>query len=436
MSSEPTVASGTGEPIAAEAAGRGLRHGFRALHHRDFALFWSAALVSNVGTWMQNVTVPYVLFHLTGSAAWVGLAAFAQFLPMMLLSSVGGVLADRFERRRILLLTNVGQAAIALALWGVWQSGNARPAVLVGLVALIGVTAGIGVPAWQSFVVQLVPRESLLNAITLNSAQFNAARALGPTVGGVVLASGGPGWAFLANSLSYLVVIAALMAVRARQPQHPRSGHGAWTEFRAGLSYARRSRGVRVAVVMVFAGAFLGSPVVQLAPVFARDVFHVGPAAYGLLASGMGAGAVMGAVLVGGYGDAVPRSRLAVRGMAVFAVAAVGFGVAPGFALGLAALVVLGGGYLVLISALNTSLQLMVPDELRGRVLAVYFMAFSGGFPLGALAQGALADAVGPRATAVAAGAFLLAFAGLVAARGSLVVSLDEEAAHSSLSAV
>ncbi|HEV3474273.1 MAG TPA: MFS transporter, partial [Actinomycetota bacterium] len=152
---------------------RGLRHAFRALRHRDFALFWSGALVSSIGMWMQSVTVPFVIHEATGSATWVGLSAFAQFAPVMVMSPLGGALADRHARRTILVWNQMVLLVLALALWLSVHGGVIRPGLMVTLVGLSGIVAGLGIPSWQSFVAELVPRESLLNAVTLNSAQFN-----------------------------------------------------------------------------------------------------------------------------------------------------------------------------------------------------------------------------------------------------------------------
>lgn len=411
--------------VPVESPSRGLRHAFRALRHRDFALFWSGALASNVGTWMQQVTVPFVLFHLTGSAAWIGLAAFLQFFPMMAMNSVGGVLADRFPRKRIIMTTQALQMGVAFTLFALWETGNARPGAIVAMVAVAGVVAGIQVPAWQSFVPQLVPRESLLNAVTLNSAQFNGARAVGPALAGLVLAVWGPGAAFLANGLSFVFVLAALAGVRTQQAPVTREVGTVRGEFRDGFRYTRAHPGLTLAVVLAAVAGLLGAPVVQFTPVFARDVFEVGEAAYGLLMASFGAGAVAGAVLLGAYGDDVRRSRLAAGGLFAFAAGAVGLGVAPAYAAGLLALLAMGAAHLVLASALNTSIQIIVREEMRGRVIAIFMMAFTGGFPVGALLQGRVADAVGVEATVAGAGVLLMATCAWLVTRRDLMAGLD-----------
>lgn len=404
----------------------GLRHAFRALRHRDFALFWSGALVSHTGSWMQNLTVPYVLLQTTDSAAWVGLGTFAQFLPALLLGPIGGAVADRLPRKRIIVATQLLGMVMALALWLAWRDGSASPGLTVALVSGFGVVMGFGMPAWQSFVPRLVPREDLLNAVTLNSAQFNAARAIGPTIGGVVLATLGAAAAFLGNAISFGAVLVAMAMIRTRSlvVEHP-DEHGAGS-FREGLAYVRRHSGLVLAIVTISITVFLGNPVIPLTAVFASDVFEVGPIAYGVLTAVLGVGALSAAVALGLRGDEFPRSLLATAGIVVYASGVLLMGVAPVYAVGLVAMLLLGTGYLTLASAMNTSIQMLVAERFRGRVVALYGVGIMGAFPLGALVQGTLADAVGVRWTVGVAGALLLAFAIWLASRRDLTSALDE----------
>ena len=420
---------------------RGLRHAFRALRHRDFALFWSGALVSSTGMWMQAVTVPFVIHEATGSAGWVGLAAFAQFAPVMAMSPFGGALADRHARRTILIWNQAALLVLALALWLSVQGGTIRPGVLVALVAASGIVSGLGIPAWQSFVVELVPRESLLNAVTLNSAQFNVTRAIGFMLGGIALYSAGPALAFLVNALTYVAVLGALAVIRYR-PEHERlrlspvdavdgemravpPEETAPATFRLGLAYVRRHPGLQLAVVTVGIVMFLGGPVIQLAPVFARDTFGVDERAYGFLAGALGIGATAGSVVLGAYGDGVRRSRLIVAAVVMYGVAVLGMALTPNYAGGLAAMVCIGVAYLAVASALMTSVQLAVDDEFRGRVLALYVMVFTGAYPLGSLLQGLATDRFGVRAVVGVAGAALLVYAAFLASKPSVVAVFD-----------
>ncbi len=424
----PEGATAQPSPCPAEPGpvpARGLRHAFRAFRYRDFALFWIGTFVSSTGTWMQSVTVPFVLHQATGSAAWVGIGAFAQFMPAMLVGPIGGAFADRYPKRRILIVSQSVSMVFALALWASVRHGDIRPGLLVALVAGGGVAAGFGIPAWQSFVPQLVPRDVLLNAVALNSAQFNASRAVGFMIGGLVLSGFGPGTAFLANGVSYLAVIGAVLAVRAGRDRTTTGASPGGGGFREALAYVRERVDLRLAILTVGVVAFLGSPVIQLAPVFARDEFRVGAGAYGVLAAALGFGATFGAVVLGAYLDGVRRSQLTLVAATVYGAAVVGLALTPSYAGGVAAMFVIGMGYLVIVSALNTSIQISVEDRFRGRVVALYLMAFTGAYPVGSLVQGWLADIFGVRPVVAVAGFGLLAYAGALAARPAVTRSLD-----------
>ncbi len=399
--------------MTAAAARPGFGRALVAFRHRNFALFWFGALFSNTGTWVQNVTVPFLVFQLTGSAAWVGVTAFTSLFPLALFSIVGGTLADRFQRRSILLVTQTAAALVAVALWVLWSTGNASLAPVLGLVAIGGVVTGLNIPAWQAFVSELVPRDVLLNAVTLNSTQFNAARAFGPALGGLVLAQLGIGWAFLLNAISYLVVLAVLLLITVP----PLVRHAVRQSIFAGLvssiGYVRAHRGLSTCVLAVAGLGLLASPVNSLLVVFAEDVFGVDRFRYGLLGAALGLGAVLAAPLVAGPGTSLRRSLLAGGGMVVHGVAILGFALAPVYPMALAMLVVAGAAYLPVAATLNTTLQLQVVEAQRGKVLALYITVFTVAIPVGSLVQGALASLVGARVTLAAAS---LLFLGVVAA--------------------
>jgi hypothetical protein len=240
-----------GAPAAGAVPAQGLRHAVRAFRHRDFAIFWTGALASNTGSWVQNLAVPYVLYQLTESAFWVGLATFTQFIPAMVLGPLAGSIADRYDRRKVLFVTQSLLALAAIALWGAWVGGVRDAWAILALVALSGVFAGINIPSWQSFVNDLVPRDDLLSAVTLNSLQFNAARAIGPGIAGILLATLGPGWAFFLNATSFVFVLGALALVRTRQEARsaPLTG-GFLRQFRRAMRYTRQSAGILVGMVV------------------------------------------------------------------------------------------------------------------------------------------------------------------------------------------
>ena len=394
-------------------------------------MFFTGALFSNTGTWVQNLTVPFVVFGLTGSPAWVGIAAFTQLFPLALASVVGGALADRYERRSVLLVTQSCSAAVAAGLWAMWTTGATSLPLVLALVFVGGLVAGVNIPSWQAFVTQLVPREVLLNAITLNSTQFNAARAFGPALGGVILARFGVGAAFAFNALSYGVVLVVLGAITVA----PVVRRGVRESVLGGMASAVRSvarhRGMSTCVLAVAALGLLASPVNALLVVFAEEVFAVDRLRYGLLGSSLGVGAVLAAPLVAGPGTALRRSVLAGGGMAVHGAALAAFALAPVFPVALAFLVLAGAAYLPIAATLNTTLQLQVDEARRGKVLALYITVFTVAIPVGALIQGVVAGAVGARPTVLVASVLFLAVTALLVAVGRMA-ALDEDGALAS----
>jgi MFS family permease len=414
-------------PSVAETGRPGLREALTAFRYRNFAIFWSGALLSSTGTWVQWVTVPFVVLQLTGSAAWVGFTGFLQFLPAVLVGPLAGSIADRFHRRSVLLVTQTLQAAVAVALFAVWTAGVRSVAVIVALVAVGGLVAGINIPSWQAFVSELVPREVLLNAVTLNSTQFNAARAFGPAVGGLLLGTVGVGAAFLVNALSFLAVIGALALVRVPRLERAPGHRGVMREFWSAITYVRGRPGIAACFLIVFALGGLGGPLFQLLAVFAERVFHVSDIRYGLLGASLGIGAVLAAPLIAGRGSAVPRSRLAVLATTAYGGALVAFALSPWYLTAVVALMVAGGSYLAIASTLNTTIQLQVDETMRGKVLAAYLMGLTLTMPLGALVQGALAEVVGARVTVAVAGALFLALVTWLRLVTGYVSAMDEQ---------
>ncbi len=384
------------------------RHAGRALSYRNYRLFLSGAIVSNSGVWVQMIALAFVIEDLTGQGTWVGLAAMMQTLPAVGLGMVGGALADRFPRRIMLMFTNSAQALIALGFAAMWASGVDRPLAYVALGVVNGCVNGIQLPAWQAFVSELVPRGALLNAVTLNSAQFNASRAVGPAVGGVVLAFGGPGWAFLANSLSYVPAVLVLALIRV--PRLAPTGDGRPNLFKdaaAAVRYTAAHAGIRRAVLIAGVVAFLGQPIIHLVVIFANDVFGVGEFKYGILAAASGVGAMLNTPFVTSWGSRASRSFLVSLGWPVYGLALLGFALSPHYWLAVVALAVVGAAHITTASTLNTVIQMQVEEALRAKVLALYLMTLLAGLPLGAQLQGALADLVGPRVTVGSAGILL-----------------------------
>ncbi|MDY7102025.1 MAG: MFS transporter [Actinomycetota bacterium] len=424
---EPRNLGGPAGQGAAAPPTAGLRHAVRALRHRDFAIFWSGALASNTGTWVQNLTVPYVLYEITSSAFWVGFATFAQFIPVMLLGPLAGSIADRYDRRHILIVTQSLMALAALALWATWAAGVRELAPILGLVTLSGLLAGINIPSWQSFVNDLVPREDLLSAVTLNSLQFNAARAFGPAIAGVLLATLGAGWAFLVNGISFVCVLVGLALVHTRPPRRTSPMNGGFLrQFGRAVRYTRSQPGIVIGMVVAVLVGALGNPIQQFTVVFAADEFDVGPLGLSFLNVALGVGAVMAAPIVSGWDGLFSRATIVRWSLLAYGGSVIAFALAPTYLVGLLALIVAGGGFLAVISTTNTAVQVIVADHIRGRVMAFRIMAFTGAYPLGALVQGWLADQIGARATVGGAGAILLGAAVALASRPALLGRLDD----------
>ncbi len=404
----------------------GLRHAVRAFRHRNYVLFWCGALASNTGSWLSNLTVPYVLYQMTGSALWVGMVSVWQFLPGLLLGPVGGALADRHERRRVVFLTQTGMAAAAFLMWAAWQWGFREPLVLLALVGLSGIFQGLNLPSWQSLVSDLVPRGDLTSAVSLNSLQFNAARAIGPAIAGALLAALGPSWAFFLNGLSFFFVLAALSFIRGLGGAEPTAApsSGVARQFAEAVRYIRGKPGILVSLLVSVLVGVLGNPVFQLTVVFAESVFHTGAVGLGLLNASLGVGAVLAAPLVSGGFRGVSLSRTVRWGLVVYGVALMSFAAAPGYLFALLSLAVVGGCFLAVVSGVNTSVQLMVADRLRGRVMACRIMVTTASFPVGGLLQGYLTDLLGPRAALCGVGAVMLLSA-LLLMRGFGRLRLD-----------
>lgn len=401
----------------------------KAFRYRDFRIFWIGALISNTGTWVLNLTLPFVLFELTGSAVWVGAAVAAQFLPMFAFSPLGGSVADQYPRRSVLLALQTAMGVGALLIWFAWASDVRSPAVLLALVAIVGALNGISMPSWQGFVHDLVPREDLLSAVTLNSLQFNAARALGPAIGGVLLATLGPAWAFGVNAASYLCIVGALLLVRAGRGLHvERSQFTFVQQIRSATRYIRSQPGIVMALIIAFIVGFLGNPVFSFTVVFAGVVLDVGPVQLGIMNAALGVGAFAAAPLVGGGRFAPRLSLVAGTGLIVYGVMLVAFALAPTYPLSVLALAVIGACFLSVVASINTAGQMIVADSFRGRVLALRLMVFTVAAPVGGLIQGWFADVIGPQPTVVAAGLMMIAAAIMLRfLRGSLrLTRLDD----------
>lgn len=405
------------------------RGSLSAFRHRGYTVFWVGALISSTGTWLGNLTVPYVLYQQTGSAVWVGVAAAAQFGPSFVLSPLGGSLADNFDRRKLLLWTQGGLGIIALLMWLQWASGLHTPLLLVGLLTLFGILNGINNPAWQSFVNDLVPRVDVVSAVTLNSLQFNLARALGPAIAGVLLATLGATWAFFFNAVSFAIVVVVLLFVRQHHSRImvPSGGRFA-TQWRDALVFIAESKAMLLAIALCCAVGLFGNPIFTFTVVFAESVFDAGPIGLGMLTAALGVGSVLYA-LVQAFGRLRARSFgfRAALAMIALGVSLVAMGLMPTLGLGMVAALVVGAAFLASFATLNSAIQLLATDQLRGRVLAARHMVFSGAIALGVLLGGFLTELWGVQLSTIIFGVALLLVAALIALLPSVGFALLDE---------
>jgi len=401
----------------------------RPLQARNFALVWSAALVSNVGSWMQTVALGFVITARTHNPLWTGLVAAAAFVPMGLLAPVGGALADRLDRRLWLTTTTVAEACFAAVLAVLAATGHAQPGVLVGVAFLGGVAAAVGFPTYQAMLPDLVPRDDLLAAVSLSSAQFNLGRVIGPALAGIVLVAGSDAWAFAVNAASFGAVVVALLFVRlpARTPPTV-PAERILRRIVAGARVAAAEPGCRSAIVLIALVALIGSPFIGLVPAVAIEGLHRGAGATSALVTGQGVGAVVGALALAPLARIWGRRRLLVGALVAFPAAIVGYGLAPSLVTATLVIVVVGGCYIGVLTGLNTVVQLRAPEQARGRVLGLYMMALGTIYPIGLVIQGAIAGAVGIRDVTAASGVLLLlVVAVLTAVRPALFRALEDD---------
>lgn len=403
---------------------------FRSLRSRNFALIWSAALVSNVGTWMQAVALGVLVYQRTGQASWTGLVAAAAFVPIGLFAPVGGALADRLDRRRWLIVTTLAETAFAAVL-AVLAAAHDDPPFALVLIAFGGGAAGsIGFPAYQAMVPDLVPEEDLLAAVAMSSAQFNLGRVIGPALAGLVLLTHDYSIVFGVNAASFGAVVVALLLVRLPPRPPVADDTSITTRIVLGARIALAEPGCRAAIFLIALVALLASPFIALVPAMAGVVRHHGVSnatATSILITAQGVGAVAGAVLLPSVALRVGRRRLLTGALVVLPLLLVAYAVAPELWLATLALFAVGAGYIAVLSGLNTVVQLRAPAFARGRVLSIYMMGLGLVYPLGAVLQGNIADATGLRAvTAVGALALLAVVVIITLARPSVFRALGD----------
>ncbi len=387
---------------------------FRSLRIRNYRLFAAGGVISNVGTWMQRIGQDWLVLQLTGSGVALGITTALQFLPMLLFGLLGGVLADRYPKRRVLAAANAALAVVGLVLGLLVVTGAVAVWHVYVLAFLLGTATAVENPTRQSFVVEMVGSEELPNAVGLNSASFNAARVVGPALAGfLIVATGSTGLVFLLNAASYLAVLASLRAMRPSELSPAPRVERAPGQLREGLAYvAARPDLVLVLVVVFFVGTF-GLNFSITTALMATQVFHKGAGEYGVLGSVMAIGSLTGALLAARRGR--PRLRLVVGAAVVFGLLELAAGLMPTYETFAIILIPVGLSALTFITAANATLQLRADPAVRGRVMALYMVVFFGGTPLGAPILGAVAEHAGARWSLVVGGV-VSAVAAVVAA--------------------
>lgn len=389
----------------------------RSLRHRNFQLFFGGQLISLVGTWMQAVAQAWLVYRLTGSSLLLGTVGFASQFPVFLVAPIGGTIVDRHNRHRLIIATQTASMVLAFILAWLTLSHRVQVWHIFVLAALLGVVNAFDIPGRQAFLVDMVGREDLMNAIALNSSMFNGARIVGPAVAGILVAAVGEGWCFLANAASYLAVIAGLLLMDVRRYEPPARTASALEHIIEGFQYVRQTAPIRALLLLLGLVSLVGMPYAVLMPIFADRILHVGARGLGLLMGATGVGALLGALTL--------AAKQGLKGLGKWvAICSVGFGAslilfafARSLWLALVLLLPVGFTIMVQMASSNTLIQSMVPDHLRGRVMAVYSMMFMGMAPFGSFFAGALADRLGAPITVAIGGVACIAGSALFAAR-------------------
>jgi len=390
-----------------------LQASLRAFRHRNYRLFFAGQLTSLVGTWMQTVAQSWLVYRLTGSAALLGLVGFASQFPIFLLSPVAGAVADAYPRRRTMIVIQTLMMLLAFPLAALTLSNRIQVWHIMVLAVLLGFVNAFDIPVRQSFIAEMVAREDLINAIALNSSMMNGARVIGPAVAGILVAVVGEGWCFLLNGLSYFAVIIGLVFITVGN-NSPTENQGSRIEaVLEGFRFVLGTRPVRALLLLVGMVSLMGMPYSVLMPIFADQVLNGGPKGLGILMGFSGLGALLGAAVLAGRQGVRGLGTWVMLACAGFGISLILFSLSRKFWLSTLLLIPVGFSMMVQLASSNTLIQSMVPDRLRGRVMAVYSMMFVGMAPFGALLAGVLAHQLGAPVT--------VAIGGIVCIAGALV---------------
>ncbi len=390
-----------GETIA--ESGSRWQVAWRALRHRNFQLFFSGQLISLIGTWMQTVAQSWLVYRLTGSALLLGSVGFASQIPVFLFAPLGGITADRFDRRQIVIATQVASMLLAFVLAALTLTGKIQVWQIFVLASLLGVVNAFDIPGRQSFLVDMVGRDDLMNAIALNSSMFNGARVIGPAIAGILVARIGEGWCFFANAVSYIAVIVGLLLMRVQTPVRAAMA-SPFEHMMEGFHFVNRTAPIRALLLLLGVVSLVGMPYVVLMPIFADQILHGGARGLGILMGATGVGALLGALTLAFREGVKGLGRWVAWCSAGFGASLIIFALSHTFWISVILLLPVGYAMMLQMACSNTLIQVMVPDALRGRVMAVYSMMFMGMAPIGALLGGAVAERLGAPVTVAVGG--------------------------------
>jgi MFS family permease len=408
---ESTTPPAIGEAGAPPRPRMSMRQTFAALQHRNFNLWFRGQIISLMGTWMQQTAQGYLIFELTRSPAYLGYVGFAAGVPAWLFTLYGGVIADRFDRRKLLLITQTSMMILAFILAGLVFSGLVQPWHILVLAFALGVANAFDAPARLAIVSEMVAREDLTNAIALNATMFNTGSAVGPAVAGLAYALIGPAWCFMLNGLSFIGVIAALLLMKIAPRSIAARRGSAWNELMEGMRYIAASSTIRTLILLVSITALFGISSTTLFPAWAVSILGGDATTTGLLQSARGVGALASALMIASLGRFKFKGRLLALGSIAFPLLMLAFAFVRWIPLTLLVLVGSGVAIILVMNLANALVQTLAPDELRGRIMAIYSLTFFGLMPVGALWAGAAAEVAGEPIAVILGAAITLAFA-------------------------
>jgi predicted MFS family arabinose efflux permease len=385
-----------------------LRRVFKAFEYRDFRLMWFGACTSSIGTWMQKAAQSWLVLEISGSPFWLGLDAFLGEIPIFLFSLVGGAVADRVDRRRVLLGSQLTQMFCAFILALLIGLGQVEIWHILTLSFVVGLAQSFGGPAYQALIPTLVEREDLPNAIALNSIQFNLARIIGAVLGGIALTKLGAVWCFALNGVSFIAVIISLLIVQVSFIPS-KTGESVVASIKQGIGFIRNQGTMEALIALAFCMTALAFPLVTFLPVFAKDVFQRGPTTFTIFLACSGAGSAVGALVVAWMGNVKNKGLVAISMLICLGVGISAFSLSQTLALSYVLLFITGACLIAVFSMVSSLVQLITVNEMRGRVMSVYNVAFRGGMPIGSLATGYLAPIFSAPAVLAVNGALLLA---------------------------